>query len=71
MHIYHANIVYARNRDEMAVHMDSYLTVENGTVTGIFEKLPEKYAGAPLTDYGRSVMIPAFSDLHVHAPQYP
>ena len=71
MHIYHANIVYARNRDEMAVHRDSYLAVENGTVAGIFPELPEKYAGAPLTDYGRNVMIPAFSDLHVHAPQYP
>ena len=71
MHIYHANIVYARNRDEMAVHKDSYLAVENGTVAGIYPELPEQYAGAPLTDYGRCIMIPAFSDLHVHAPQYP
>ena len=38
---------------------------------GIYEELPEKLAGAPLTDYGNSVMIPAFSDLHVHAPQFP
>ena len=71
MRIYHANIVYSKNRDEFAVHKDSYIAVENGIVEGIYEKLPEKYAGAPLTDYGSGVMIPAFSDLHVHAPQYP
>ena len=71
MQIYHANIVYSKNRDEFAVHKDSYIAVENGIVEGIYEKLPEKYAGAPLTDYGSGVMIPAFSDLHVHAPQYP
>ena len=71
MRIYHANIVYSKNRNEFAVHKDSYIAVENGIVEGIYEKLPEKYAGAPLTDYGSGVMIPAFSDLHVHAPQYP
>lgn len=71
MRIYHADIVYSGNRDELTVHQDSYIAVENGVVEGIYKELPEKYAGAPLTDYGSSVMIPAFSDLHVHAPQYP
>ena len=71
MRIYHADIVYSGSRDEMIVRKDSYIAVENGAVEGIYEELPEKYAGAPLTDYGNSVMIPAFSDLHVHAPQYP
>jgi len=71
MHIYHGNFVYAVNRDEMAVRKDSYIAVENGVIENIYEVLPEKYAGAPLTDYGGNVIIPAFSDLHVHAPQYP
>ena len=71
MQIYHANIVWSENRDGFAVRRDSYIAVENGIVEGIYGKLPEKYIGAPLTDYGSNVMIPAFSDLHVHAPQYP
>ena len=71
MQIYHANIVYSKERNKLAVHESSYIAVENGIVEGIWEQLPEKYAGAPLTDYGNSVIIPAFSDLHVHAPQYP
>ena len=71
MQIYHANIVWSESRDEFAVRRNSYIAVENGIVEGIYGKLPEKYTGAPLTDYGNNVMIPAFSDLHVHAPQYP
>ena len=71
MQIYHANIVWSENRDKFAVRRDSYIAVESGIVEGIYGKLPEKYAGAPLTDYGSNVIIPAFSDLHVHAPQYP
>ena len=71
MQICHANIVYSKDRDELAVFRDSYIAVEKGTVEGIYPTLPEKYAGAPLTDFGSSVLIPAFSDLHVHAPQFP
>ena len=71
MQIYHANIVYSAGRDKLSVRENSYIGVENGIVEGIWEQLPEKYAGAPLTDCGNSVIIPAFSDLHVHAPQYP
>ena len=71
MRICRGNIVYSKNRDELAVHRDSYIAVEGGIVEGIYENLPEKYTGAPVTDYGSGVIIPAFSDLHVHAPQYP
>ena len=71
MHIYRGNIVYSKDRETLAVHRDSCIAVENGTVEGIYASLPERYAGAPLTDYGDSVLILAFSDLHVHAPKYP
>lgn len=71
MKIYHGQIVYSKSRDELAVHRDSYIAVQNGAVEGIYEQLPEKYSGIPVTDFGDGVLIPAFSDLHVHAPQYP
>ena len=35
MRIYHADIVYSGNRDELTVHQDSYIAVENGVVEGI------------------------------------
>ena len=65
------NIVYSKDRDELAVYPDSSIVVEDGRVEGIYEKLPEKYEGAPIRDFADSVIIPAFSDLHVHAPQFP
>ncbi len=70
MQLFHGNIVYSKDRTSLAVHQDSWLGVENGTVAGIWPRVPEQYAGAPVTELGQGVLIPAFSDLHVHAPQY-
>ena len=41
--IFRGNVVYSKERDELAVHSDSYIAVEDGRVEGIYEKLPEKY----------------------------
>ena len=70
MQIIHADIVYSEDREHLASHPDSYIAVENGRVKGIWSELPEEYAHVPVTDYETGVLIPAFSDLHVHAPQY-
>ena len=71
MELYRGNIVYSENREKIAIHNNCYIAVENGIVNGIYDVLPEKFAALPVTDFGESVIIPAFSDLHVHAPQYP
>lgn len=68
--IIHADIVFSEDREHLAVHPDSYIIVEHGKVKAILPVIPEEYKNAPLTDYGDGVLIPAFSDLHVHAPQY-
>ena len=70
MQIIHANIVFSEDREHLAVHPDSYIAADKGVVKGIWPVLPEEYKNAPLTDHGDGVLIPAFSDLHVHAPQY-
>ena len=67
--IYHGDIVYAATAEKLSVHKDSYLVVEDGFVRDIFPVLPEEYAALPVTDYGRGLIIPAFSDLHIHASQ--
>ena len=71
MELYRGNIVYSKSREKIAVHKNSFIAVENGIVKGIYDALPEEFAALPVTDFGESVIIPAFSDLHVHAPQYP
>ena len=69
--IYKGNIVYSKTKDELKEFESSYIVVKDGIVEGIFEKLPKEYENIEVTDFGDDVIIPAFSDLHVHAPQYP
>jgi len=68
--IYRGDIVYSPDADRLSVHENSYLVVTDGFVQGCYEVLPEEYAALPVEDYGRALIIPAFSDLHIHAYQY-
>ena len=68
--IYHGDIVFAQSKDKLNVLEGGYIAVENGVVEGVWPQLPEEYAHAEIIDHKRGVIIPAFSDLHVHASQY-
>ena len=71
MEIYHGNIVYSKDIKNLVEYKDSYIVVQNGIVEGIYETLPERYSNVEIKDFGKDVIIPAFTDLHTHAPQYP
>lgn len=71
MDLFHGHIVYSKSREDLAVFENSYIAVNNGLVEGIFQTLPEDMKNLPVRDFKDGVIIPAFSDLHVHAPQYP
>ena len=66
----HGDILYAADAKKMEVFEDSWIVVIDGRVEGIYDKLPEKYNGMPVKDYKRGLIIPAFSDLHIHASQF-
>ena len=68
--IYHGDILYSQSKDQLISYENSYLVVTDGLVAGIYPQIPEPYSAYPVVDHGRGVIIPAFSDLHVHAPQY-
>ena len=55
----------------LEIHDPGYLVTEDGVVTGIFDALPERYAAAPVEDFGNCLITQSFTDLHLHAPQYP
>ena len=48
----------------------AYLVADGPTVRGVFDQLPADCANRPVTDYGDALIIPAFVDAHVHAPQF-
>lgn len=64
------NFCFSEAADRICVMPGAYLVCENGLVTGVFETLPERYAALPLTDFGDKLVVPGFSDLHLHAPQF-
>jgi len=64
------DILFAQNERETTVFEGGYLVVQDGAVTGVFEQLPERYTGIELRDYQNALIVPAFSDLHIHASQY-
>ena len=62
--------MYTPSADALAVYENSYIAVDSGKVEGIYPVIPEKYKHAECIDYGRQMIIPSFSDLHVHGAQY-
>jgi guanine deaminase len=63
-------IIFTPEPKEFEVHNDSFLVICNGVIEGIYQHLPGKYAGCSIRDYGRSLIIPGFVDLHTHASQF-
>ena len=69
--ILRGNIIWAAAPDRLEVRRRACLVSHGETVAGVWDDLPPEYAGAPVEDWGEAVIIPAFCDLHLHAPQYP
>ncbi len=65
------NIVFAESLGELTVVPNGCIVTENGAIRGIFGELPEKYSAADVTNFGDMIITPSFTDLHLHAPQYP
>ena len=64
------NLIFTPVCGQLEVRPQQYLVCENRLVAGIFETLPERYAGIPVHDHGDRLVLPGLVDLHVHASQY-
>ena len=70
LQIFKGDIIFTPTPQEFVSLEGGYIVVSNGKVEGLYEELPETFKGVEITDFGRRLIIPAFVDLHVHAPQY-
>ena len=68
--IHKGNIIYAKSYDELCVIEQGYIVVRDGFIEEVFTELDEKYRNEKVLDHGKKLIIPSFSDLHMHAPQY-
>lgn len=64
------NIVYSTAPDNMEICENGYLVCQGKLVKGVYQNLPEEYRDIPIEDYKDRLIIPGFTDLHIHAPQY-
>lgn len=65
------DIVYTSSMDKFDIYEDSYIIVEDGIVVDIMKELDDSYKNYNIEDYSGKLIIPGFSDIHLHAPQYP
>ncbi|MBQ6367818.1 MAG: amidohydrolase family protein [Erysipelotrichaceae bacterium] len=65
-----ATLISPVSFEEFSVRKDHCIVVRDGIIETVAAKLPEEYKDIPVRDYGDALLIPAFSDLHIHAPQY-
>ena len=64
------SICYSLDTKTLAAEEHAYVVCENGVCAGVFQELPSRFQGIPCTNTGSSIIIPGFTDLHLHAPQY-
>ena len=64
------NIVAAPELGKLDIVENGYLVAVDGVIEGVYETLPEKYAGCEVEDCGKDLILQTFSDMHLHAPQY-
>ena len=63
-------IAFSDSKNSITTFQDGYVVCVDGVCAGAFQELPEEYKNLQLFDYGKTLIIPGMTDLHVHAPQY-
>ncbi|MEB3034548.1 amidohydrolase family protein [[Mycobacterium] nativiensis] len=72
MQIHRGNIVFTPTPQDFVTLANGYVVVDDdGVVAECLPELPDRYAGAPVTDHGDRLLLPGFTDAHVHACQLP
>lgn len=66
------DIVYTQTQDKFSCVKNGYLLCRDGLCSGVVTSLDEApdFADAPLFDYSGKLILPGFTDIHLHAPQY-
>lgn len=71
VNIYKGNIIFTPTKDSFEIIENGYICVENGLILEICTEMPKIYTDYTFTDFENKLIIPGFTDLHVHAPQFP
>jgi len=64
-------ICHTPEKGRLEIREDAYVVCEDGICRGIFDGIPERYAGMEVIDCTGKLIIPGLVDLHTHASQFP
>lgn len=65
-------IIHAPDPGMLSIVQGGYLTLDpDGRIKSISENLPPEAKKEPIVDYGDSLILQSFADMHLHGPQYP
>lgn len=64
------NIIETKEAGKLLTYPNSYLVLEDGRVLGIEKVMPGAYREAKILDFGDSLILQSFLDMHLHGPQY-
>jgi guanine deaminase len=64
------NIIFTREFGKYEIVENGFIVLDGKHVKGVFKSLGEEYKEIKVVDYGNSLIIPGFVDLHLHAPQF-
>lgn len=65
------DILYTKEFGKYEIVNSGYIVIKDCKVEGVYSHLPEEIKNIDMIDYGNSLIIPGFIDLHLHAPQFP
>ena len=71
MLILKGNIISASKYGKLDIIEGGYLVSSDGVIIGTYKDLPKEYENEKIEDYGNMLIMQSFSDMHLHAPQYP
>ena len=64
------DFIYSKSQTELEMIKDGFLLANEKKIIGLYTELPKEYREEKIEDYTGKLIIPGFTDLHVHAPQY-
>ncbi len=64
------DFIFTPEPGEVVVHEDAYMSIDKGRVDVITDTCPQIGPDVDYVDYAGKLIIPGFSDVHLHAVQY-